>query len=41
MLRTLGNPAEADTLADADQEPIDKCGCYKGKLSTRVRHKTH
>ena len=41
MLRTLGNPAEADTLADADQEPIDDCGCYKGTHSTRVRHKTH
>lgn len=41
MLRTMGNPAEADTLADADQEPIDECGCYKGTLSTRVRHKTH
>ena len=40
-LRTMGNPAEADTLADADQEPIDECGCYKGKISTRVRHKTH
>ena len=41
MLRTMGNPAEADTLADADQEPKDECGCYKGTLSTRVRHKTH
>jgi hypothetical protein len=41
VLRTMGNPAEADTLADADQEPIDECGCYKGKISTRVRHKTH
>jgi hypothetical protein len=41
MLRTTGNPAEADTLADADQEPIDECGCYKGTHSTRVRHKTH
>ena len=41
MVRTMGNPAEADTLADADQEPIDECGCYKGKISTRVRHKTH
>jgi hypothetical protein len=41
MLRTMGNPAEADTLVDADQEPIDECGCNKGKLSTRVRHKTH
>ena len=41
MLRTMGTPAEADTLADADQEPIDECGCYKGTLSTRVRHKTH
>jgi len=41
MLRTMGNPAEADTLADADQEPIDECDCYKGTLSTRVRHKTH
>jgi hypothetical protein len=42
MLRTMGNPAEADTLADADQELIDECACYKGKLSTRlIRHKTH
>ena len=41
MLRTMGNSAEADTLADADQEPIDDCSCYKGTLSTRVRHKTH
>jgi hypothetical protein len=40
-LRTMGNPAEADTLADADQEPIDECACYKGTYSTRVRHKTH
>ena len=38
---TMGNPAEAETLADAAQEPIDECGCYKGKISTRVRHKTH
>ena len=42
MLRTMGNPAEADTLADADQELIDECGCYKGTFSTRlIRHKTH
>lgn len=41
MLRTMGNPAEADTLADADQESTDECGCYKGTHSTRVRHKTH
>ena len=41
VLRTMGNPAQADTLADATQEPIDECGCYKGKISTRVRHKTH
>ena len=42
MLRTMGNPAEADTLADVDQEPIDECGSYKGTLSTRlIRHKTH
>jgi hypothetical protein len=42
MLRTMGNPAEADTLADADQERIDECGCYKGTFSTRlIRHKTH
>jgi hypothetical protein len=42
MLRTMGNPAEADTLTDADQELIDECGCYKGTFSTRlIRHKTH
>ena len=42
MLRTMGNPAEADTLADADQERIDECSCYKGTFSTRlIRHKTH
>jgi hypothetical protein len=41
VLRTMGNPAEADTLADADQESTDECGCYKGTHSTRVRHKTH
>ena len=42
MLRTMGNSAEADTLADADQEPIDDCGCYKGTFSTRlIRHRTH
>ena len=41
-LRTMGNPAEADTLADADQELIDECGCYKGTFSTRlIRHRTH
>lgn len=42
MLRTMGNPAEAETLADADQELTDECGCYKDKVSTRlIRHKTH
>jgi hypothetical protein len=41
MLRTMGNPAEADTLVVADQEPINECGCYKGTLSTTMRHKTH
>jgi hypothetical protein len=41
-LRTMGNPAKADTLADADQDLIDECGCYKGTFSTRlIRHKTH
>ena len=42
MLRTLGNPAKADTVADVDQEPMDECGCYEGTFSTRlIRHKTH
>ena len=42
MLRSFGNPAKADTVADADQEPMDECGCYEGTFSTRlIRHKTH
>jgi len=42
VLRNMGNPARADTVADADQEPVAECGCYEGTFSTRlIRHKTH
>jgi hypothetical protein len=40
-LPTLGEPASANTLAGANQELVDECGCYEGALSTRARHKTH
>jgi hypothetical protein len=41
MLRTMGNPAAADTLANADQQPIDECDSCRGTLLASVRHKTH
>jgi hypothetical protein len=40
-LQTMGNPAWADTLAGADQERMEACGCYEGVLLTRARFKTH
>jgi hypothetical protein len=41
-LPTVGEPASAGTLAGANQELVDECGCYEGKFSTSlIRHKTH
>jgi hypothetical protein len=40
-LQATGDPAWADTLADADLERADESGYYEGALSTRARFKTH
>jgi hypothetical protein len=41
-LPTVERATSADTLARADQELVDECGCYEGKFSTSlIRHKTH
>jgi hypothetical protein len=40
-LPTAGWSAEADTLARADQDPVDESGHYEGVLLASARHKTH
>ena len=41
-LPTVERATSADTLAGADEDLVDECGCYEGKFSTSlIRHKTH